>query len=159
MKLKEKICRLFLPKDSKIVKKDVVTIDDLIKTQSVNVPSLNLIPSIPITQEMIEGILKQFPKSEQPTIVESDGKLAIIGTEEERKKFGIALLSIVPIPYIPIGSEDIDQYYDKNFGEGSKPQVIDVGKLEELAKKQVKIPGFSVITTPIPIKKEEKSEK
>ena len=147
MKIKEKICKLFLPKDSKIVKKTVLTVDDLIKTQSVNCPALNLIPSIPITPEMIESILKQYPKSkEQPTIVESDGKLAILGSEDEIKKFRIALLSIVPIPYIPVGSVDIDKFYKENFGEEKEPKVIDMNTIEELAGKQITIPGFSVIT-------------
>ena len=149
--MRERLCKTLIPKDSKIVKKDAITIDEYLNEY---VQRLEQLPGV-FTKEMLENLLKDFPKSECPNIIESDGELRFTDGDKHMVTLKVPLLTIVPILYISKESVDLDKYYKENFG-GIKPQPK---SMEDIKGVQVKVPMLNIVPIPaIPIKEDKKKE-
>ena len=96
-----------------------------------------------IDKEMLEHMMKQYPESEHPIIVNSNGKLSFTNKDGKTIKLEVPLLTIVPIPRIPKDSIDLDKYYKENFGEyNSKKDIKDIESVK------LNIPNIAICPVP-----------
>ncbi len=113
---------------------------------------------INISKEMLEELMKQFPKDEHPLIVENDGKLVLTDAEGKSAKLSIPLLTIIPIPYIPVDSVDMKKYYEDNFG-GTKEKK-QIKSLEDIEGIKINVPTINICPIPgLPINVIDKADK
>ena len=132
-KIRHNLCKVILPKDSKIVKKEEVTVNELMDD---HVQKLEQLPGV-FTKDFLEDLIKEYPKFDHPNIVESDGKIKFVDSNGKTVQLKVPLLTIVPIPYISKDEVDLDKYYKENFGESNPPKNIDAAR--ELNIKNLKV--------------------
>ena len=101
------------------------------------------------TKEMLEELIKQYPKSEHPNIVESEGKVRFLDSDGRMVQLDVPLLTIVPIPYIPKDSINLDKYFYDFFGHEENPKNI-----EHIKGVEVDVPKLNLTQIDILIKKE-----
>jgi hypothetical protein len=149
-KIRHNICKVILPKDSKIVKKEEVTVNELMDD---HVQKLEQLPGV-FSKDFLEKLIKEYPQMDHPNIIESDGKIKFTDANGKTAQLKVPLLTIVPIPYISKDSIDLDKYYKENFGESNPPK-----NMEDIKGVQVNVPALNIVPIPaIPIKEENKKE-
>lgn len=113
---------------------------------------------INISKEMLEELMKQFPKDEHPLIVENDGKLMLTDSEGKSVKVNIPLLTIVPIPYIPVEDIDMKKYYEENFGGAKEKKQIK--SLDDIEGIKINVPTINICPIPnLPKEEIDKADK
>lgn len=101
-----------------------------------------------INKDMLEELMKQFPKSEHPEIIDNMGKLTFTNKEGKTVKVDVPLLTIVPIPMISKDDIDLDKYYKENFGDSNPKKDI-----KDIETVKINVPAISITPIPaIPIK-------
>lgn len=101
-----------------------------------------------INKDMLEELMKQFPKSEHPEIIDNMGKLTFTNKEGKTVKIDVPLLTIVPIPTISKDDIDLDKYYKENFGDSNPKKDI-----KDIETVKINVPVISITPIPaIPIK-------
>ena len=101
-----------------------------------------------INKDMLEELMKQFPKSEHPEIIDNMGKLTFTNKEGKTVKIDVPLLTIVPIPTISKDDIDLDKYYKENFGDSNPKKDI-----KDIETVKINVPAISITPIPaIPIK-------
>jgi hypothetical protein len=149
--LREKIGKFILPNTVRVVDAADMTVDELMND---HVQKLEQLPGI-FTKDFLEDLIKEYPKFDHPNIVESDGKIKFTDANGKTAQLKVPLLTIVPIPYIPKDSIDLDKYYKENFGESNPPK-----NMEDIKGVQVNVPALNIVPIPpIPIKEDKKKEK
>ena len=101
---------------------------------------------INISKEMLEELMKQFPKDEHPLIVENDGKLVLTDAEGKSAKLSIPLLTIIHIPYISVDDVNMKNYYEDNFG-GTKEKK-QIKSLEDIEGIKINVPTINICPVP-----------
>lgn len=130
-------CKLFKKKKKNVIEENI---------QDTYVPKQGTFSPMSISKEMLEELVKQFPESDQPLIVENNGKLILTDIEGKGVKLNIPLLTIVPIPNISIDSVDIKKYYEENFG-GTKEKK-QIKSLDDIEGVKINVPNINVFPIP-----------
>jgi len=139
-KLRKKLCNWLLPSNLKIVNKKEVTVSEYMDE---HVKTVNQLQDI-FTKEFLESLIEKYPKEDQPTIIESEGKLKFTDDTGKSSQIKVPLLTIIPIPQILKDNINLDKYYKDNFGESKNPPK----SLEDIIGVQVKVPALNI--TPVP---------
>lgn len=149
-KIRHNLCKVILPKDSKIIKKEEVTINELMDD---HIQKLEQLPGI-FSKDFLEKLIKEYPQMDHPNIIESDGELKFEDGKGHIVQLNIPLLTIVPIPYISKDDVDLDKYVKENFGNVKMPKNI-----VEIQGVKVEVPALNIVPIPeIPIKEIDKKE-
>ena len=150
-KIREKIGKFILPNTVRVVDAADMTVDELMND---HVQKLEQLPGV-FTKDFLEDLIKEYPKFDQPNLIESEGNIKFADKNGHAVQLKIPLLTIVPIPYISKDDVDLDQYIKDNFGDVKRPKNI-----EDIKGVEVDIPKLNIIPIPeIPIKEEKKENK
>ncbi len=137
--IRKKLCKILVPKDSKLVNKNSLTVDEYIDE---HLQKVNQLPEV-FTKELLEDLLKSYPKFDHPNILESDGKIKFTDSNGKTAQLKVPLLTIVPIPYISKDEVDLDQYIKDNFGESNT-----LKNMEDIKGVQVNVPALNIVPIP-----------
>lgn len=149
-KLREKICKLIMPKSLRIVGIDETTVEELLNER---LKSLDQLPEV-FSKDFLEEIIKELPKFDQPNFLEAEGKVKFVDKNGHAVQLKVPLLTIVPIPYISKDNIDLDAYLKENFGDVKRPKNI-----EDIQGVEVNVPKLNIVPIlPIPIKEEDKNK-
>jgi len=137
--IRKKLCKILVPKDSKLVNKNSLTVDEYIDE---HLQKVNQLPEV-FTKELLEDLLKSYPKFDHPNILESDGNVKFVDKDGRAVQLKVPLLTIVPIPYISKDEVDLDQYIKDNFGDVKRPKNI-----EDIQGVEVDVPKLNIVPVP-----------
>ena len=135
-KLREKIGKFILPNTLRVVDAADMTVDELMNNHD---QKLEQLPGV-FTKDFLEDLIKEYPKLDHPNIVESDGKIKFTDSNGKTAQVKVPLLTIVPIPYIPKDSIDLDKYLKENFGDVKRPKTM-----KDIQGVEVDVPKLNIV--------------